>query len=108
MFIIGLGFLAIGYAIAYHGINVLMWAHGPGDASKQDPVPFHLLLGFPAGTGAVHPGFLPLINLEGVKAGQGATALGGGPAAPPAGQTQGSAGPPAPGGAANPGQLEAT
>lgn len=43
----GLAMMAGGYAIAYYGANVLMWAHGP-DESTADPIPLSHLFGFPS------------------------------------------------------------
>lgn len=43
----GLAMFAGGYAIAYYGANVLMWAHS-ADEPANDPIPLSHLFGFPS------------------------------------------------------------
>lgn len=105
MFVIGMGLFVLGYTIAYHGVNVLMWAHGPNSSGqKGDPVPFRYLLGFKPPATDTTPPFIPPVNLEGVTAGNGIRAMSGGGPAPSTGPavntTPGTAG-----GSTDPGQV---
>lgn len=60
----GLALFAGGYAIAYYGANVLMWAHGP-DESASDPIPLSHLFGFPSEAIGDPGEFMPPFKLGG-------------------------------------------
>lgn len=49
MFILGLGLIAFGYALAYYAINILY--HAYFGTAMMNPAPFTVLLGIPQGGG---------------------------------------------------------
>lgn len=59
----GLALLTGGYALAYYGMDVLVWAHTAGNP-PQDPVPLSHLIGLPTDTPAAASGtFMPPFKL---------------------------------------------
>jgi hypothetical protein len=75
MFAIGVLFVAAGYVLVYHGINVLAWSRQP-DTTKTRPVPMQYLLGVPLPTAPPTDVFHPPFTLSDVDRANAAIALG--------------------------------
>lgn len=98
MFLVGAAFLAVGYAVAYYGIDVLAWSRS-SVADQTRPVPIRYLLGVALPTNPPKDPFHPPFTINDADRANAVMALGGGTTplppgtviAPPGGDT--SAGP---------------
>jgi hypothetical protein len=84
MFVLGIGFIITGYALAYYGIDVLSWSRSTV-ADKTRPVPIRYLFGVPIPTSPPVEQFHPPFTLNDADRANAVTALGGGAAPVPAG-----------------------
>ncbi len=76
MFAVGVLFLSVGYALAYHGIDVLAWSRSTKAATTR-PVPLQYLLGLPLPTSPPNDVFHPPFTLSDTDAQNAVSALGG-------------------------------
>jgi hypothetical protein len=77
VFVLGIGFIITGYALAYYGIDVLSWSRS-AVADKTRPVPIRYLFGVPIPTAPPMEQFHPPFTLNDVDRANAVTALGGG------------------------------